>query len=83
MTSVDQLNVEKIVKKSGTSFYWGMKLLPEIKKRAMFSVYAFWRVVEDIADNTGTIKSKKIKINNSKKKINSVYKKKKKNKKIK
>ena len=77
MTSVDQLNVEKIVKKSGTSFYWGMKLLPEIKKRAMFSVYAFCRVVDDIADNSGTIKSKKIKLNDWKKKINSVYQKKK------
>ena len=77
MTSVDQLNVEKIVKKSGTSFYWGMKLLPEIKKRAMFSVYAFCREVDDIADNSGTIKSKKIKLNDWKKKIDSVYQKKK------
>ena len=77
MTSVDQLNVENIVKKSGSSFYWGMKLLPEIQKRAMFSVYAFCRVVDDIADNSGTIKSKKIKLNNWKKKIDSVYQKKK------
>ncbi len=78
MTSVDQLNVENIVKRSGSSFYWGMKLLPEFKKRAMFSVYAFCRVVDDIADNSGTIKSKKIKLNDWKKKINSIYKKKKK-----
>lgn len=73
MTSVDQLNVENIVKKSGSSFYWGMKLLPEIKKRAMFSVYAFCRVVDDIADNSGTIKSKKTKLNDWKKKIDSIY----------
>ena len=59
MTSVDQLNVEKIVKKSGTSFYWGMKLLPEIKKRAMFSVYAFCREVDDIADILGQLSQKK------------------------
>ena len=76
MTSIDQLNVENIVKKSGSSFYWGMKLLPEIKKRAMFSVYAFCRVVDDIADNSGTIKSKKIKLKNWKKKINGLYQKK-------
>ena len=73
MTSVNQLNVENIVKKSGSSFYWGMKLLPEIKKRAMFSVYAFCRVVDDIADNSGTIKSKKTKLNDWKKKIDSIY----------
>ncbi len=77
MTSVDQLNVENIVKNSGSSFYWGMKLLPEIEKRAMFSVYAFCRVVDDIADNCGTVNSKKIKLNNWKKKINGLYKKKK------
>ena len=68
MTSIDQLNVENIVKNSGSSFYWGMKLLPEIEKRAMFSVYAFCRVVDDIADNYGTVNSKKIKLNNWKKK---------------
>ena len=82
MTSVDQLNVENIVKKSGSSFYWGMKLLPEIKKRAMFSVYAFCRVVDDIADNSGTIKSKKTKLNDWKKKIDSIYNNNKKNESI-
>ena len=82
MTSVDQLNVENIVKKSGSSFYWGMKLLPEIQKRAMFSVYAFCRVVDDIADNSGTIKSKKTKLNDWKKKINSIYMNKKRNESI-
>ena len=76
MTSIDQLNVENIVKESGSSFYWGMRLLPEIKRRAMFSVYAFCRVVDDIADNSGTIKSKKIKLNNWKRKINGLYQKK-------
>ncbi len=77
MTSIDQLNVENIVKNSGSSFFWGMKLLPEIQKRAMFSVYAFCRVVDDIADNYGTVNSKKIKLNNWKKKINGLYQKKK------
>ena len=37
----------------------------------------FVRVVDDIADNSGTIKSKKIKLNNWKKKINGLYQKKK------
>ena len=82
MTSVDQLNVENIVKKSGSSFYWGMKLLPEIKKRAMFSVYAFCRVVDDIADNSGAIRSKKTKLNDWKKKIDSIYNNKNKNESI-
>ena len=32
MTSKDQKFVEEIVKASGSSFYWGMKCLPENKK---------------------------------------------------
>ena len=50
MTQGDQFEVEKIVKKSGSSFYWGMKILPKKQARAMFAVYAFCRIVDDIAD---------------------------------
>ncbi len=53
----DQIAVQKIVKKSGSSFFWGMNVLKSEKKRAMFSIYAFCRVVDDIADE---IKDKKI-----------------------
>jgi len=35
---------------SGSSFYWALKLLPAHKREAMFRVYAFCRVVDDIAD---------------------------------
>jgi len=44
---------EAIVRRSGTSFFWAMRRLPEEKRRAMFAVYAFCRVVDDIADNPG------------------------------
>ena len=37
----DQIAIQNIVKKSGTSFYWGMNVLNK-KKRAMFSIYAFF-----------------------------------------
>ena len=36
MLSNEQINVEKIVKKSATSFYWGMKCLPEEKEGPCF-----------------------------------------------
>ena len=61
----DKLEIEKNVKKSGSSFYWGMKLLPEEKRRAMFSIYAFCREVDDIADDlksSKTSKEKKLKL---------------------
>src|SRR5215475_15341459 len=42
--------VEDVVVKARTSFYWSMRLLPAEKRQAMFAVYAFCRVVDDIAD---------------------------------
>ena len=50
MAQGDQFEIEKIVKQSGSSFYWGMKILPSKQARAMFAVYAFCRIVDDIAD---------------------------------
>src|SRR5690606_1475246 len=42
--------VAEIVRRSGTSFYWAMRLLPAPKRNAMFAVYAFCREVDDVAD---------------------------------
>lgn len=39
-----------IVKRSGSSFTAGMRLLPRAGRDAMFALYAFCRVVDDIAD---------------------------------
>jgi presqualene diphosphate synthase len=35
---------------SGSSFYMAMRLLPRQEREAMFAVYAFCRVIDDIAD---------------------------------
>lgn len=35
---------------SGTSFYWGMRILPRARREAMYAIYAFCREVDDIAD---------------------------------
>lgn len=42
--------VERIVRDAGTSFYRGMRILPPDRRLAMYAVYAFCRVVDDIAD---------------------------------
>jgi presqualene diphosphate synthase len=39
------------VRAAGTSFYWAMRLLPAERREAMFAVYAFCRVIDDIADS--------------------------------
>ena len=53
------VHVENIVRRSGTSFYWAMRVLPPRKRRAMFGIYAFSREVDDIADGFEPIEVKK------------------------
>jgi squalene synthase HpnD len=38
-------------KAAGSSFYSAMRLMPKSERQAMFAVYAFCRMVDDIADN--------------------------------
>ncbi|MDE1883300.1 MAG: presqualene diphosphate synthase HpnD [Rhodospirillales bacterium] len=49
----DTAYVTALVKASGTSFYHGMKILPPERRGAMYAIYAFCRVVDDIADEEG------------------------------
>ena len=49
----DTAYVTSLVKASGTSFYHGMKILPPERRDAMYAIYAFCRVVDDIADEEG------------------------------
>jgi len=44
---------EALVRRSRSSFYWAMRVLPEPKRRAMYAIYAFCRIVDDIADGPG------------------------------
>lgn len=45
--------VNAVVRRSGTSFFWAMRVLPPFKRDAMFAVYAFCREIDDIADDPG------------------------------
>lgn len=45
--------VRAIATRSGSSFLWGMRLLPKPRREAMYAIYAFCREVDDIADDTG------------------------------
>jgi len=42
--------VEAMVKRAGTSFFWGMRRLEPARRRGVFAVYAFCRDVDDVAD---------------------------------
>ncbi|QEO17498.1 presqualene diphosphate synthase HpnD [Acetobacter vaccinii] len=42
--------VENTVRQAGTSFASGMRILPPMRRYGMYAIYAFCRVVDDIAD---------------------------------
>lgn len=48
--TADNEAVEAIVKAAGTSFHRGMAILPPPRRQAMYAIYAFCRIVDDIAD---------------------------------
>jgi len=52
-------HVNRIVARSGTSFLWGMRVLPAAGRRAMHAIYAFCREVDDIADEPGEVADKR------------------------
>jgi phytoene synthase len=52
--------VETIVRAAGTSFYHGMRVLPPDRRRAMYAIYAFCRIVDDIADEEGSLEEKRL-----------------------
>lgn len=42
---------EQLTRSQAKNFYYGLKLLPEPKRSAMFTLYAYMRLVDDIADS--------------------------------
>lgn len=56
----DLAAVEAIVRAAGTSFYQGMRMLPPDRRHAMYAIYAFCRIVDDIADEEGSLTQKRI-----------------------
>lgn len=54
-----EAEIEAIVRRSGSSFYWAMRRLPEEKRQAMYAIYAFCREVDDIADEPGELDEKR------------------------
>lgn len=59
-THSEEAHVKATVLRSNTSFYWAMRLLPSEKRAAMFAIYAFCRVVDDIVDEPGTTELKRL-----------------------
>jgi len=43
----------RVTRRSGTNFYYAFRVLPEEKRRALYALYAFCRVVDDCVDEEG------------------------------
>jgi len=56
----DLEEVERVVRASGTSFYRGMRVLPPDRRAAMYAIYAFCRLVDDIADEDAPLEQKRV-----------------------
>ena len=66
-------HVTEVVHQARTSFYWAMRLLPKAKRQAMFAVYAFCRVVDDIADGDLPAASKLAQLQTWREEISRLY----------
>lgn len=44
------VNIPALVRRSRSSFYWGMRILRPDRRAAMYALYAFCRTLDDIAD---------------------------------
>jgi phytoene synthase len=41
---------ERLTRRQARNFYYGLRLLPPLQRRSMFALYAYMRLVDDIAD---------------------------------
>ncbi len=54
---------EKLVKSQSTSFYLASKTLPPNKRKAIYAIYAFCRLCDDIVDNDNKPSDKRLALN--------------------
>ncbi len=65
--------VENLVRAAGTSFYRGMKILPPDRRMAMYAIYAFCRLVDDVADEPAPIEDKRAGLDAWRARITGLY----------
>ncbi len=65
--------MEAIVRAAGTSFYRGMAVLPPDRRHAMYAIYAFCRIVDDIADEEAAFADKLPRLAAWRERIDALY----------
>lgn len=69
----DLHDVEAVVRAAGTSFHRGMAVLPPDRRHAMYAVYAFCRIVDDIADEEAPFATKLPRLDEWRARIHALY----------
>ncbi|HLF59012.1 MAG TPA: presqualene diphosphate synthase HpnD [Alphaproteobacteria bacterium] len=58
---------------AGSSFFWGMRILPKPRREAMYAIYAFCREVDDIADGPDPAPRRIERLNEWRAEVNRVF----------
>jgi squalene synthase HpnD len=69
----DLAEVERIVRRAGTSFYRGMRVLPRDRRAAMYAIYAFCRLVDDVADEPAALSDKLAGLAEWRRRVDALY----------
>jgi presqualene diphosphate synthase len=65
--------VEAVVRAAGTSFYHGMRVLPPDRRAAIFAIYAFCRMVDDIVDGQAPLEAKLARLDDWRARVAGLY----------
>ena len=68
-----EAHARAVVEASGSSFRWGMRILPPDRRRAMYAVYAFCRIIDDIADEPGDLSERQAQLDGWREEIARLY----------
>src|SRR5215472_13940164 len=68
----DYVRCAEITRRASSNFYYAFMLLPRERRRALYSVYAFCRFVDDITDDDG-IKDPSAMLDRWREELNNVF----------
>jgi phytoene synthase len=66
-------HVTEVVRRSGSSFTLGMRILPRPQRMAMYAIYAFGREVDDVADEGGEPAAKLVALEEWRNEVERLY----------
>jgi 15-cis-phytoene synthase len=64
---------EAVTRRASSNFYWGFRLLPHDRRRALCAVYAFCRSADDIADEPSMSKDPRVLLARWRQELDAVY----------